>query len=161
MRVLLDYRPALKERTGVGEYAHQLARALLAAFPAPGTAHGEGALELSLFSSSWKDRLPPAADLAGAIAIDRRVPGKVLNFAWHRLGWPPAERITGRAFDVTHSLHPCSCRSAIARLIDDQAFAAVCVTNGLERSRQFSWDRMARDVYAAYRRAIERRCVSA
>ena len=106
MRVLLDYRPALKERTGVGEYAHQLARALLAAFPTPGTANGEGALELSLFSSSWKDRLPPAADLAGAIAIDRRVPGKVLNFAWHRLGWPPAELITGRAFDVTHSLHP-------------------------------------------------------
>jgi len=106
VRVLLDYRPALKERTGVGEYAHQLARALLAAFPKDGTGRGEGGLELALFSSSWKDRLEPSAEIEGAIPIDRRVPGKVLNFAWHRLGWPAAELITGRTFDVTHSLHP-------------------------------------------------------
>jgi glycosyltransferase involved in cell wall biosynthesis len=30
----------------------------------------------------------------------------VLNFAWHRLEWPSAESLTGRQFDVTHSLHP-------------------------------------------------------
>ena len=30
VRILLDYRPALRERTGVGEYVHQLARALAA-----------------------------------------------------------------------------------------------------------------------------------
>ena len=30
MRVLIDYRPALRERSGAGEYTHQLARALLA-----------------------------------------------------------------------------------------------------------------------------------
>ncbi len=102
MRVLVDYRPALRERTGVGEYAHQLVRSLLALF-AP---HERNGLEVSLFSSSWKDRLRPAAELSGAIPIDCRVPGQVLNFAWHRLGWPPAETLTGRAFDVTHSLHP-------------------------------------------------------
>jgi glycosyltransferase involved in cell wall biosynthesis len=60
-----------------------------------------------VFSSSWKDRLELAGeDLAGATAIDRHVPVRVLNFAWHRLGWPPAEAITGQAFDITHSLHP-------------------------------------------------------
>ena len=33
-------------------------------------------------------------------------PYSVLNFAWHRLGWPSAESLTDRVFDVTHSLHP-------------------------------------------------------
>jgi glycosyltransferase involved in cell wall biosynthesis len=103
VRVLLDYRAALRERSGVGEYAHQLARALLAA--SHGADH-DRTLELTLFSSSWKHRLALAAELEGAGAIDRRVPGQVLNFAWHRLGWPPAETLTGRRFDVTHSLHP-------------------------------------------------------
>jgi glycosyltransferase involved in cell wall biosynthesis len=102
VRVLLDYRPALRERTGVGEYAHQLARALLGAFPR----NGGSPLELALFSSSWKDRVAPASDLDGAAVIDRRVPGRLLNVAWHRLGWPTAEMLTGHAFDVAHSLHP-------------------------------------------------------
>jgi glycosyltransferase involved in cell wall biosynthesis len=103
VRVLIDYRPALRERSGVGEYAHQLVRALLAAFP-PGDRNG--AIDLTLFSSSWKDRLHVPPDAAGAHAIDRRVPVRVLNFAWHRLRWPPIETLAGRRFDVTHSLHP-------------------------------------------------------
>jgi glycosyltransferase involved in cell wall biosynthesis len=86
----------------VGEYAHQLARALLAAF----RKNGPRSLELTLFSSSWKNRFVPGKELDRAEAIDRRIPGRVLNFAWHRLGWPPAETVTGRTFDVTHSLHP-------------------------------------------------------
>jgi glycosyltransferase involved in cell wall biosynthesis len=102
VRVLLDYRPALRERTGVGEYAHQLTRALLTAFPR----NGPHPLELALFSSSWKDRLAPTPELDGAAVIDRRVPGRLLNLAWHRLGWPPAETVAGHTFDVTHSLHP-------------------------------------------------------
>jgi hypothetical protein len=32
VRILVDYRPALRERTGVGEYIHQLARAYTAAY---------------------------------------------------------------------------------------------------------------------------------
>jgi len=103
VRVLIDYRPALRERSGVGEYTHQLARALVAAY-AP--TNGVAPLELTLFSSSWKDRFVPDRELAGAAAIDRRVPVGVLNFAWHRLGWPPAETIAGAAFDVAHSSHP-------------------------------------------------------
>jgi len=103
VRALIDYRPALRERSGVGEYTHELARALLAAYP-PGGANAP--LELVLFSSSWKDRFVPTADLAGAAAIDRRIPVGVLNFAWHRLGWPAAETLAGGAFDVAHSSHP-------------------------------------------------------
>lgn len=103
MRVVIDYRPALRERSGVGEYAHQLSRALLQTFA---SRNGANPLELTLFSSSWKDRLAPTAELAGATMVDRRVPVRVLNFAWHRLRWPPVELLVGGAFDVTHSMHP-------------------------------------------------------
>jgi glycosyltransferase involved in cell wall biosynthesis len=103
VRVAIDYRPALRERSGVGEYTHQLVRALLAACP-PETSANQ--LELSLFSSSWRDRLVVAPELSGARAIDRRIPVRLLNLAWHRLEWPPVEWLGGRRFDVTHSSHP-------------------------------------------------------
>lgn len=100
MRILIDYRPALRSRTGAGEYIHQLTRALARSV--------EGSDELTVFSSSWKDRLRGnvEAELPGARIADRRVPVKVLNFAWHRLGWPPVEEITGGKYDVVHSPHP-------------------------------------------------------
>ena len=97
MRILLDYRPALVRRTGVGEYVHELARAL-AASPVPGE-------DIALFSASWKDRLAPDV-VPGLRTIDRRVPVRALNYGWHRLGWPPVERLTGEAFEVVQSLHP-------------------------------------------------------
>ena len=103
MRVLIDYRPALRERSGSGEYTHQLVKALLAAYPAAAVPR---ALELTLFSSSWKDRLAPLPDLAGAAIVDRRVPVRLLNFAWHRLGWPAAETLVGGKYDLVHSPHP-------------------------------------------------------
>ncbi len=102
MRVLIDYRAALRERTGVGEYTHQLARALLAAASAP----TGRPLDLTIFSSSSRDRLHADAGLAGAHLVDRQIPVRLLNLAWHRLGWPPAEMLAGGAFDVAHSLHP-------------------------------------------------------
>jgi glycosyltransferase involved in cell wall biosynthesis len=103
VRVLIDYRPALRARSGAGEYAHQLVRALLRNSAAPGSGMN---VEVSIFSSSWKDRLQLPDELGGVRAIDRRVPVSVLNFAWHRLGWPSAETLTGAAFDVAHSPHP-------------------------------------------------------
>lgn len=100
MRVLLDYRAALRERSGVGEYTHQLTRSLL-------RARGQGRrVDLTVFSSSRKDRLPADAELAGAGRVDRRIPVRLLNFAWHRLGWPSAEALTGQSFDIVHSMHP-------------------------------------------------------
>jgi glycosyltransferase involved in cell wall biosynthesis len=103
VRVFLDYRPALRDRSGVGESTHQLARALVAAFPR----NGAGAqLDLTLFSSSWKDRLKLPPDLTAARLVDRRIPVRLLNLAWQRIGWPPAEALAGAAFDVVHSPHP-------------------------------------------------------
>lgn len=102
MRVLIDYRAALKSRSGVGEYTHGLVAALASRFPA----ESDRPLQLSIFSSSWRDRLRVAPELARVRAIDRRIPVAGLNLAWHRLGWPSAETLTRATFDVTHSLHP-------------------------------------------------------
>jgi glycosyltransferase involved in cell wall biosynthesis len=99
VRILVDYRAALRERTGVGEYVHELVRAYAALPDAAGD-------ELRLFTSSWKDR--PAAGIAqelSATVVDRRVPVGVLNYLWHRLEWPPVERLAGPA-DVVHGQHP-------------------------------------------------------
>jgi glycosyltransferase involved in cell wall biosynthesis len=103
VRVLIDYRSALRSRSGVGEYVHQLVTALLSRFP-PGAP--QAPLDVTLFSSSWKDRLHVAPELDGVHVVDRRIPVSVLNLAWHRLGWPPAETLIPTPIDVTHSLHP-------------------------------------------------------
>jgi glycosyltransferase involved in cell wall biosynthesis len=105
VRILIDYRPALRERSGVGEYTHQLAKALADRGRAPaGAKSDEPPLDVSIFSSSWKDRLH--STLPGVTAVDRRIPVSLLNLAWHRLRWPPVEALTGRTYDVVHSLHP-------------------------------------------------------
>jgi glycosyltransferase involved in cell wall biosynthesis len=96
VRVLIDYRPALRQRTGVGEYAHELASALM---PRIGRD-----VQVVLFSSSWKDRLAPGT-VPGAEVVDSRIPVRVLNRAWHRWEWPPIESFAGRV-DVAHSMHP-------------------------------------------------------
>jgi glycosyltransferase involved in cell wall biosynthesis len=99
MRVLIDYRPALRERTGVGEYMHHLTRTLASETTSSGD-------EIAVFTSSWKDR--PAVHLAsqlGAAIIDRRVPVRVLNYLWHRVGWPPVEALAPKV-DVVHAAHP-------------------------------------------------------
>ena len=99
VRILLDYRPALRERTGVGEYVHGLASALQAQLSAVPTGD-----ELVLFSSSLRDRLDGTV-VPGAARVDARVPVRVLNYAWHRLEWPPVDLLAGPA-DVIHAAHP-------------------------------------------------------
>jgi len=100
VRALIDYRPALRERSGIGEYTHELVRAL-----ARGA--GPSALDLTVFSSSWKDRLEiHEPGFERVRRIDRRWPVRALNFAWHRLGRPPIEVLTGETFDVVHSMTP-------------------------------------------------------
>lgn len=96
VRILLDYRPALRERTGVGEYVHQLAAALARRLSSDD--------RLTLFSSSWRDRLAPDA-VRGTDVVDVRIPVRVLNAAWHRLGAPVVERFAGEA-DIAHSPSP-------------------------------------------------------
>ncbi len=97
LRILLDYRPALRQRTGVGEYAHHLAEALV-------VRSGRNR-SVTLFSSSWKDRLPASA-IEGAARLDLPIPVRLLNLAWHRLEWPPIEVLARRRFDIIHSAHP-------------------------------------------------------
>jgi len=94
--ILIDYRPALRQRTGVGEYVHGLASALAARLGPEDS--------IKLFSSSWKDRLPTAV-VPGTSQIDARIPVQLLNLGWHRLEWPPVEWVARRV-DVVHSLHP-------------------------------------------------------
>jgi glycosyltransferase involved in cell wall biosynthesis len=109
VRVLVDYRPALRERTGVGEYVHELVRALVR--------HGD-ADEVAVFTSSWKDRPSPdvALDLVGAVMVDRQLPGRVLTAAWNRLAWPPIEWLAGR-FDVVHAATPVAIPSRSAAVV--------------------------------------------
>jgi glycosyltransferase involved in cell wall biosynthesis len=96
VRILIDYRPALRQRTGVGQYAHQAAAALARS--------GGPTDRITVFSSSWKDRL--GRDIPhGTTPLDVRWPVKLLNLAWHRLEWPPVELLGGRA-DIVHSMHP-------------------------------------------------------
>ncbi len=99
MRVIVDYRPALRARSGVGEYVHQAMRAFAAQYPND---------SLTLFTSSWKDRPDPElASLGPSVRVsDHRVPVSVLNVAWHRLEWPPVETMASGDYDVAFSPHP-------------------------------------------------------
>jgi glycosyltransferase involved in cell wall biosynthesis len=97
LRILLDYRPALRQRTGVGAYVHEVAQALIASAPADES--------LILFSSSWKDRLHPDV-VPAALTVDRRIPVQVLNYLWHRFEWPAVEQVVGGTFDIAQSMHP-------------------------------------------------------
>ncbi len=150
MRVLLDYRPALRAATGVGAFVHHLAAAL--ADPELG---GSGAepIDVTLFSSSWKDRLGPVADRglpAAVTAIDRRIPVRLLNVAWHRAEWPPIEALTGRCFDVVHSPHPL--------LLPSRRAAQVVTIHDLDflGHPERAWGEIRRDYPALARRHARR-----
>lgn len=99
MRIAIDYRPALRDRSGVGEYVHQLARAFRHIYPDD---------RLTLFTSSLRDRPAPALSqgIPGARVSDHRIPVRLLNLAWHRLEWPRIESCLGEACDVAFSPHP-------------------------------------------------------
>jgi glycosyltransferase involved in cell wall biosynthesis len=100
VRVLLDYRPALRARTGIGEYVHELAGALVATAPPHAT--------VAAFSSSWRDRVSDelGRQAPGVQIVDRRLPVRLLHWGWHRLEWPPIEMLAGGRCDVVHSPTP-------------------------------------------------------
>jgi glycosyltransferase involved in cell wall biosynthesis len=98
MKIAIDILPALRERSGAGEYIQNLTSAL--------TASRRPDDEITVFSSSWRDRFPPGRVPSGAILADRRVPVTWLNLSWHRLEWPAIEQLTGGQYDVVHSPHP-------------------------------------------------------
>jgi glycosyltransferase involved in cell wall biosynthesis len=98
VRIVIDYRPALRARTGVGEHIHELARQL----------SKSGGDQITIFSSSWKDRLPAniSTELPNVRKVDCRIPVAALNLAWHRLRWPPVEALARGEYDIAHSPHP-------------------------------------------------------
>jgi glycosyltransferase involved in cell wall biosynthesis len=97
VKLLIDYRPALTRRTGVGEYAHELTAALART--------AEPDEQLCLFTSSWSDRPDRSAIPPGVAVVDRRVPVRVLTRLWHRHQWPPVEWLAPPA-DFAISMHP-------------------------------------------------------
>ncbi|MGH9384198.1 MAG: glycosyltransferase family 4 protein, partial [Vicinamibacterales bacterium] len=101
VRILVDYRAALRERTGVGEFVHELVRALSS------SAGPDQSDQVVLFTSSWKDRPAPGIreELSNVRIVDRRIPVRLLTWAWNRLEWPPVEWLAG-ACSVAHSQSP-------------------------------------------------------
>jgi glycosyltransferase involved in cell wall biosynthesis len=111
VRIVVDYRPALRERTGVGEYVHELVKALSA--PPDGRAD-----QITLFTNSWKDRPAPelASEVPAARVIDVKVPVRALVWSWNRLEWPPIDWFAGPA-DVVHSQSPLLIPSRAAKVV--------------------------------------------
>jgi len=142
VQILVDYRPALRARTGVGEYMHEIIRAYTAA-------HDD---DVAAFTSSWRDR-PDAgtAERLGARVVDRHIPVRLLNLLWHRLQWPPVEMLAG-SVDVAHAAHPLmipSRRAARVVTVHDLYFLDhPASTSGLDR-RSFSEGGEIRRDYAA------------
>ncbi len=106
VRILIDYRPALRQRTGVGEYVHQLARALaeqrvdrsverraatagLARTPTRGGLH-----EFLEGPAVARRRRRPRAGASGWSTDESRSAGSTPHGT--ALGWPPVEWLTGR-----------------------------------------------------------------
>lgn len=115
VRVLVDYRPALRARTGIGEYVHQLAAAL--------ASRASDAPAVTVFAASWRDRLSAEAraSLGGTRIVERAIPVGALRWSWHHLGWPPVEWLAG-PHDVVHSptplLLPASRAAQVVTLFD-------------------------------------------
>ena len=96
MRIALDVRPALSHPTGVGVYIGALSQALPRLAPES---------RFTLFTSSLRERWTHPVTEQNVDVVDRRLPVRMLNFAWNRLSWPPIEQVCGREFDIVHSPH--------------------------------------------------------
>ncbi|MGD8330103.1 MAG: glycosyltransferase family 1 protein [Acidobacteriota bacterium] len=107
MHVVLDFRPALRQATGVGTYVQNLTTALCAAYPDD---------SYTVFSASWKDRVDAARVPTEAAIADWRIPVRVLDRAWNRWQWPPVEQLVG-AVDIAHSPSPMLLPARHARTI--------------------------------------------
>jgi glycosyltransferase involved in cell wall biosynthesis len=150
MRLLVDYRPALRARTGVGEWVHQLVKTALSLGTSPS---GPAAPDIALFVSSWKDRPAPdaQADLPGAQFFDRRIPVRALTWAWNRLTWPPVEYLLGQpAFDATFSPTPL--------LVPTRSSVRVVTVHDLDflDHPERTWGEMRRDFPDLVRRHVSR-----
>jgi len=138
VRVGIDVRPAARAFTGIGRYIRGLVPAVAAA--------GHDVIALS---ASLRDRFPRDA-LPGATIVDRRIPVRLLDYAWSRGRWPSFTRLAGPV-DVVHSPTPLPIPAggaAQVATIHDLFFARAPVAAGATASR-------------FWRRAIERARVEA
>jgi alpha-1,3-rhamnosyl/mannosyltransferase len=70
--------------------------------------------------------------------------------------------VVGDAGPLVDPGQPDQMTAAIERLLDDEAYAGACASQGPMRARHFRWDETARRVYQAYQLAIEHHaCASA
>src|SRR5688572_11467698 len=93
----IDLRPSLSRPTGVGAYVMSLAQRMPAQAPKD---------RFFLFSASLSERYPERRWPENVTMVDRRIPVRVLNSAWHRLEWPPLDTLVGAHLDLVHSPHP-------------------------------------------------------
>src|SRR5688500_20371842 len=82
----LDLRPSLARPTGVGSYVLALARRLPILAPQD---------RFFFFSASFRNRYPDRTWPPNAKLVDRRLSVRGLNYAWHRIEWPPLARLVG------------------------------------------------------------------
>ncbi len=107
MHIVLDFRPALRQSTGVGTYVHNLTSALTESFPED---------SYTVFSASWRDRVNGALPPNGVAVADWKIPVRALDWAWHRWQWPSVEHFVG-AVDIAHSPSPMLLPARHARTI--------------------------------------------
>ncbi|MCI0586826.1 MAG: glycosyltransferase family 4 protein [Planctomycetes bacterium] len=127
MRVGIDYRPALLQRTGIGRYVRELVRAL---------GPLEGAPDLALFGDSFAPiRVPESRALvAGARLYRRRIPGRVLPLL-SRLGIGADDLVGGAdLFHYTDFIYPPLRRSPFVATIFDASFAVDPAFHGPKQS---------------------------
>jgi glycosyltransferase involved in cell wall biosynthesis len=65
--------------------------------------------------------------------------------------------VIGDAGPLVDPERPADLAHAIARMLSDAPYASACAARGLERAREFRWERTAHRVFEMYQQAIERR----
>jgi len=65
--------------------------------------------------------------------------------------------VLGDAGPLVDPEQPAAIAHAIARMLSDAVYASACAARGLERARDFRWERTAHRVFETYQQAIERR----
>ncbi|HSE41686.1 MAG TPA: glycosyltransferase family 1 protein [Acidobacteriota bacterium] len=139
MKICIDMRPALSQATGVGVYIENLVKSL---------ADIDSENEYHLFSSSWKERFPDQKFGANFVIHDKHLPVTALNFAWHRLGWPPVEKLIGSKIDIAHSPGPLLLPSSHAHRI----------TTMMDLYFYFHPEDTAREMRRDYKALVQKHC---
>jgi alpha-1,3-rhamnosyl/mannosyltransferase len=67
--------------------------------------------------------------------------------------------VIGDAGPLVDPEQPVEIANAIARILNDEAYASSCTSRGLARARVFRWDQTAHRVHDVYQRAVERRAL--